>query len=276
MFDGHGSTWQASLDARFHRSGERSLCANRHRGPLRMQKALYPEGDAVCHAVLIHPPGGIAGGDALELNVKVEPGAHALITTPGAAKWYKANGRVASQRVRLAVDGVLEWLPQEAIVFDAAEVRSSIDIDLAANAAMIGWDIVALGRRAAGERFSRGCFAQSIRLSIGGELMWIERTRIAGSDTLLDAPVGLAGHPVFGCLWAVGPAIDVIDLDELRAGLGALGGAAPITRLAPGLLVARSLGKGTGPVRAALGAVWTALRPRVCGRDAQPPRLWAT
>ena len=169
-----------------------------------MQKALYPEGDAVCHAVVIHPPGGIAGGDALELNVTVEPGAHALITTPGAAKWYKANGRVASQHVRLAVDGVLEWLPQEAIVFDAAEVRSSIDIDLAADATMIGWDIVALGRRAAGERYSRGCFAQTIRLSIGGELTWIERTRIAGGDALLDAPVGLAGHHVFGCLWAAG------------------------------------------------------------------------
>jgi urease accessory protein len=276
MFDGQGSTWQASLDARFHRNGERSLCANRHRGPLRMQKALYPEGDAVCHAVVIHPPGGIAGGDALELNVTVEPGAHALITTPGAAKWYKANSRVASQHVRLAVDGLLEWLPQEAIVFDAAEVRSSIDINVAADAAMIGWDIVVLGRRAAGERFSRGCFAQSIRLSVGGELRWIERTRIAGGDALLDAPVGLAGHHVFGCLWAVGSAIDAIEMDELREGLGALGAVAPITRLAPGLLVARSLGAGTGAVRTALGAVWSALRPRVCGRDAQPPRLWAT
>jgi urease accessory protein len=241
-----------------------------------MQKALYPEGDAVCHAVVIHPPGGIAGGDALELNVAVEPGAHALITTPGAAKWYKANGRVASQNVVLAVDGLLEWLPQEAIIFDAAEVRSSIDIDLAADAAMIGWDIVVLGRRAAGEHFSRGCFAQTIRLSIGGELRWIERTRIAGGDALLEAPVGLAGHPVFGCLWAAGPAVDAIDLDELRAGLGAIGHIAPITRRAPGLIVARTLGNGTGPVRASLAAVWTALRPRVCGRDAQPPRLWAT
>jgi urease accessory protein len=276
MFDGQGSTWQASLAVRFHRSDGRILCSNRHRGPLRMQKALYPEGESVCHAVVIHPPGGIAGGDALELTVEVEPGAHALITTPGAAKWYKANGRVALQRVRLAVDGLLEWLPQEAIVFDAAEVRSSIDLDLAADAAMIGWDIVALGRRAAGERFSRGCFAQTIRLSVGGELLWIERTRVGGGDALLDAPVGLAGHHVFGCLWAVGPAIDTIDIDEARAELGAFGAVAPITRPAPGLLVARSLGAGTEAARAALGAVWTALRPRVCGRAAQPPRLWAT
>ncbi len=275
MFDGQGSTWQATLAARFHRSGGRTLCSNRHRGPLRMQKALYPEGDAVCHAVVIHPPGGIAGGDALELNVTVEPGAHALITTPGAAKWYKANGRVASQHVRLAVNGVLEWLPQEAIVFDAAEVRSSIDIDLAADATMIGWDIVVLGRRAAGERYTRGCFAQTIRLSIGRELTWIERTRIAGGDALLDAPVGLAGHHVFGCLWVAG-AMDAIDIDEVRTELGASAAVAPITRLAPGLLVARSLGAGTEAVRGALGAVWTALRPRVCGRAAQPPRLWAT
>lgn len=276
MFDGQGSTWQSSLAARFHRSDGRTLCSNRHRGPLRIQKPLYPEGDAVCHAVVIHPPGGIAGGDALELRVDVEPGAHALMTTPGAAKWYKANGRVASQQVRLAVDGMLEWLPQEAIVFDAAEVRSTIDIDLTADAAMMGWDIVALGRRAAGERFCRGCYAQTIRLRLGGELIWIERTRLVGGDALLDAPAGLAGHPVFGCLWAVGPAIEAIDIDGLRAELGAAGAVAPITRLAPRLLVARSLGAGTESVRAALGAVWTALRPRVCGRTAQPPRLWAT
>ena len=241
-----------------------------------MQKALYPEGDAVCHAVVIHPPGGIAGGDALELKVTVEPGAHALITTPGAAKWYKANGRVASQHVRLAVDGVLEWLPQEAIVFDAAEVRSSIDIDLTAHAAMIGWDIVVLGRRAAGERYSRGCFAQTIRLSIDGELTWIERTRIAGGDALLEAAVGLAGRSVFGCLWAAGPAVDAIDVDEVRVGLGELSAVAPVTRLAPGLLVARSLGASTGAVRTSLEAVWSELRPRVCGRAARPPRLWAT
>ena len=109
------------------------------------------------------------------------------VTTPGATKWYKANGRAASQRVQLSVSGALEWLPQEAIVFDQADVRSAIDIDLDADAAMIGWDIVALGRRAAGERFERGRYAQSIRLRIDDALVWHERSRILGGDPLLDS-----------------------------------------------------------------------------------------
>jgi len=276
MFDGQESGWHATLALRFHRSEARTLCTSRHRGPLRMQKSLYLEGDAVCHAVVIHPPGGIAGGDALEVAVSVEAGAHALVTTPGAAKWYKANGRTASQQVRLNVSGVLEWLPQESIVFDAADVRSTIDIDLDDDAVMIGWDIVALGRRAAGERFEHGRYAQSIRLRFGGTLAWHERSRIAGGDPLLDSPVGLDGHHVFGCLWAAGAALEALDLDEIRAELGATVDSAPLTRLAPQLLVARTLATSTGAARAALVSVWGALRPRLCGLPAQLPRLWAT
>ena len=241
-----------------------------------MQKPLYPEGEAVCHAVMIHPPGGIAGGDMLSVAVDVEPGAHALVTTPGAAKWYKANGRRSSQQVRLSVGGLLEWLPQEAIVFDAADVSSSIDIHLGADAAMIGWDIVALGRRAAGERFLMGEYAQSIRLHLEGRLAWHERTRIVGSDPLLESPIGLAGHHVFGCLWAAGAALERLDIDEVRVAIGAAGDAAPITRLTPALWVARTLADGTEAARAELVAVWGALRPRLCGLTAQPPRLWAT
>lgn len=241
-----------------------------------MQKPLYPEGDAVCHAVVIHPPGGIAGGDELELAIAVDRGAHGLVTTPGASKWYKANGRAAAQRVALAVNGTLEWLPQEAIVFNSADVHSSIEVDLGNDAAMIGWDIVALGRHAAGERFDRGCYRQSLRLHIDGALQWHERVRIAGDDALLDSPVGLAGNRVFGCLWAAGASVENIDLDDLRAGLGDSASVPPLTRLHPRLIVARTLAAGTGAARAGLEAVWSALRPRVCARAAQAPRLWAT
>ena len=276
MFDGRDSSWHATLALRFHRRDARTLSTNRHQGPLRMQKPLYPEGDAICHAVILHPPGGIAGGDALEVTALVESGAHALVTTPGAAKWYKANGRAASQRVQLRVGGALEWLPQEAIVFDQADVGSAIDIDLEAGAAMIGWDIVALGRRAAGERFERGRYAQSIRLRIDDALVWHERSRILGGDPLLDSAIGLDGQHVFGCLWAAGAVLEALDLNELRAELGTVDANAPVTRLAPRLLVARTLASTTAAARTALTAVWSALRPRLFGVRAQSPRLWAT
>lgn len=266
-------TWHASLTLAYRCAQQRTVCTRRHSGPLQVQKPLYPEGDDLCHSIVLHPPGGIAGGDRLNVDVAVEPQARALITTPGATRWYKANGRTAAQRIDLRVAGALEWLPQEAIVFDHADVRSEIAIDVAADAATIGWDIVALGRTASGEAFSDGCFAQSIRVHDDGTLQWVERTRVAGGDALLDSPIGLAGHPVFGCLWAIGPRWTDAQLDALRASLPI---AAPITRLASRLLVARALGASTQIVRRALEAVWYALRPLAIGRAAITPRIWAT
>ncbi len=257
----------------YRRDDGRTVLRRRHSGPLQVQKALYPEGGELAHTLIVHPPGGIAGGDALSIDVNVSPGAQALITTPGATRWYKANGRVASQDIRIKVDGAFEWLPQEAIVFDRAQVRSAIDIDLNEEAAMLGWDIVALGRTAAGESFTDGGFAQTIRLRQGGRLQWIERTRLAGRDALLASPIGLAGQPVFGCLWAAGPQWQAEQIDALRERLDSP--AAPLTLLAPRLLLARALGTAQS-VRRALENVWRELRPLVLGRAAQPPRIWAT
>lgn len=271
-------TWHAHLSLNYrHEAGTgRTVLARRHSGPLQVQKALYPEGAALCHTLLVHPPGGIAGGDALAIDAQVGPGAQALITTPGATKWYKANGRTALQQVTLQIAGGLEWLPQEAIVFDAADVRSAIDIDLADDdAATLGWDIVALGRAAAGESFEHGRFTQTIRLRDGGRLQWVERSRIDGGDALLASPIGLAGRHVFGCLWAAGPRWTDAALEALRAQLPAQ--SAAITRVAPRLLLARVLAHATPVARQALTAVWQVLRPQVfAGRAAQLPRIWAT
>jgi urease accessory protein len=269
------TTWHARLKLDYRHDAGRTVLARDHRGPLQVQKALYPEGPKLAHTLIVHPPGGIAGGDALAIEATVRPKAQALITTPGAAKWYKANGRQALQTIALDVAGGLEWLPQEAIVFDQANVRSSIDIALEDDAAMLGWDIVALARRAAGESFTEGCYAQTIRLRDQGRLQWVERTRIAGGDALFDSPIGLAGCAVFGCLWAAGPRWRDADLETLRERLPAE--AAPITRMGPRLLITRALAQTVPAVRSALTAVWRELRPLVFeGRVAQPPRIWAT
>jgi urease accessory protein len=156
-------------------------------------------------------------------------------------------------------------------------VCSSIDIAIGRQARTIGWDIVALGRAAAGETFDDGAFAQTIRLTDageGGRLQWVERTRIAGSDALLASPVGLAGRHVFGCLWAAGHAWRDSEIETLRQQLPAA--AAPITRVAPRLLLARVLATSTPAARRALHDVWAALRPLLLGRPPQPPRIWAT
>src|SRR5438132_12824784 len=135
------ASWKARLSLSFARDGNRSVLAERsHVGPLVVQKPLYPEGDAVCHAIVVHPPGGIAGGDELALDVRCERGSHAVLTTPGAGKWYRSAGPWAKQSLAFDVAGTLEWLPRETIVFDGALAAFECAVNLSDGARYIGWE----------------------------------------------------------------------------------------------------------------------------------------
>ena len=269
------SAWKARLALGFTSLDHKTvLSAKSHDGPLVVQKPLYPEGEAVCHAIVVHPPGGIAGGDELILEVKTERHASVLLTTPGAAKWYRSAGPRALQRIALEVRGALEWLPQETIVFDGALAESSFEAELSADAGLIGWDIVCLGRRGSGERFTRGSYRFSARLAREGRPLWIERGRIDGGGALLSSPAGLAGHSVFGTLFAAFPNIERKILDEMRTTLPEEG-AGSVTLL-PGVLLARYLGDSSEAARKYFAALWRILRPALSGRPAIEPRIWRT
>jgi urease accessory protein len=243
---------------------------------LRVLKALHPEGDAVCQTLILHPPGGVAACDALDIDINVTEGAHAQITTPGAGRWYRSDGGTAHQHVkaRIARGGALEWMPTGTIVFEGADARSSLRIDLDDGARAIAWELVCLGRRGANERFTRGRWRQCFEMVRCDALLWSERVDLRGGSRLLDSPAALNGAPVFGTFVAHAPAIDDALVEHART-VVPIAGEASLTRL-PDVLVARWRGPASDAGHRYFAALWSALRRRLIGRDAVPPRIWST
>ena len=252
------------------------LASREHEGPLVVQKALHPEGDRVCHTIVVHPPGGIAGGDALTVAIRAEEGAHALLTTPGAAKWYRSSGAWAESRVDIdaRADSTVEWLPQESIVFDGALARWHWTARLAPGARVLAWDIACLGRTGSGERFTRGSVGLDVRIVRDARSLWVERGVLEPGSRALESPAGLAGHSVFGTLVLAGAAVDDQALAQCRA-LSPAQGEGAVTRM-PDLFVARYRGDASEAARRYFTGLWTILRPGSLGREAVEPRIWRT
>jgi urease accessory protein len=274
--------WNASLALAYaRRDGRTTLVEQAHDGPLVVQKPLYPDGDGRCETIVLHPPGGIAGGDRLSIAVEAGTGCELLLTTPGATRWYKANGRRAAQAVtlRARAGAVIEWLPLETIVFDRADARSSLSVELVGDACAAGWEVVVYGRAAMGERFATGCFRQAIDVRRDGRLLWAERGEVTGADRLLDSPVGFAGCSVSGMLWVAGTReFDARETEgEDAMGIAAANGVQlGITRLPGGVVLARALGNSSEAVKQSLARIWGRWRPHYARRALSAPRLWAT
>ena len=267
-------SWHAELELGYARFGDSTRpVLRRHLGPLRVQKHLYAEGPEVCQHIIVHPPGGIAGGDRLDIRASVGRDAWAQITSPGAAKWYRAAGPAYQQlELKVSAGATLEWVPQETIIFSAAQAELSTSIDLEGDARLFYWDVVALGRPASGERFDRGHFQAQLDIRRDGQLLWHERQRIVGDDGLLDSPVGLDGRPVFATLLVTGE-IDNDLLEKCRSLPNDVRG--DLTQL-PGLLVARCLASEALLARSWMIDLWRLLRPALLGREALSPRIWST
>lgn len=273
--------WQARLQLNYRSEGGRSVARFEHEGPLRILQSLYPEGDAVCHNVLVHPPGGLVGGDTLELSITAAEGSHGLVTTPGAARFYRSEGEPAVQhtRIRLEAHARLEWVPLEAIYYPGCLAENRVELDLAPGAELIGWDIAALGLPQALQPFHRGRVLQHLQL----QGAWLERGLIDAADTrLMDGPLGLAGHRCTAMLFlasgseltrqrreqALDIAREVIQAHPLAATAGA-------TAPGPRVVAVRVLAPLVEPALDLLKAVRRAWRPALWSLPPTQPRGWA-
>lgn len=246
------ASWKASLSLQFRKEERKTVLAqNRSDGPLVVQKPLYPDGPQRCHAIVVHPPGGIAGGDELSLQVESGSAADALLTTPGAGKWYRSAGAWARQTLDFRVAGSLGWLPRETIVFDGALADLRCRIALGEEASYVGWEVVSVSR------FARGRLKLDSRIMRGEKMLFIEKGELEGGGRLMRSCAGLGGRSVFGTFVATADAKAQVPGVE--------------TTLLPGLLVGRYLGDSSEEALHAFTRLWKSVRP-----DAVEPRIWST
>ncbi len=264
--------WRARLELVFEPRPAKTVLARRiQRGPLAVQRPFYPEGP-VCHVYILHPPGGVVGGDQLQIVTQVMPGAHAVLTSPGAMKFYRSQGQTALQQQQLQVgdNAILEWLPQETIYFPGAKATMRTRIDLADTARFIGWEIHCLGLPANQEIFSAGELQIELEIFRAGKPLILEKMSIQAET--LSRPTGLRGQAVMATLVAT-PA-DTQLLENVRT---VLADNEPFSAtLFESCLVVRYLGDSTAECRNLFTEVWKSLRPGMIDRPACPPRIWST
>lgn len=276
--------WAASLTLGFCARAHGDLIVTRmhqaqHYGPLRVQRPFYPEGrDGCCHVYILHPPGGLVSGDALNIAISVEPNAHSLITTPSANKLYKAdsNGVAWIQHTNLDVaDGAtLEWLPQESLAFDGSRGTQVFNIELQGKAKCLGWEILGLGRPASELPFASGQIEQRFQVSRDGRPLWIERQVIDPSHPRFTGKWGQGNASVQATLWGIGLSDPEEAITALREQITAANYWAVTYRR--GVLLLRYLGTERNQAWDLLQQARAILRPRLTGHTASIPRIWLT
>lgn len=275
-------SWHANLQLDYRLESGRSVARHQHSGPLRVLQSLYPEGDSVCHNVLVHPPGGLVGGDTLELRITAQGAAHGLITTPGATRFYRSNGETATQRAHISLSDQarLEWLPLEAICYNQCQAENHLRLELAPQAEFLGWDVTALGLPLAGQPFETGSLLQHIEVPA----VWLERGRIVAQDQqLLNGPAGLGGKRCLASLFFVagsrierGRRQQALDLAREVIAAHPLHALAGVTSPDNQVIVLRLLAPVVEPAMDLLRRVWAVWRAHFWQMSAQSPRIWST
>ncbi|MFN5513406.1 MAG: urease accessory protein UreD [Cyanobacteriota bacterium] len=272
------SPWRGRLELDYQRRGGQTLLASAYaQAPFKIQKAFYPEGSRICHTAVLHTAGGMVGGDYLSQKIDLAAHCQALITTPSAAKVYGHQKRISQQEVEinLSSGSCLEFLPQETILYNQAQYRQSVRVNLADGAAFLGWEIYRLGRTARGETFRQGQWRSAVEVWSAGVPLWIDRQTLPGDEFSLAQINALGGQTLIGALYFFGAFDSQPFLDPIRQCWRELNpqGEGGVTELQGGLLC-RYRGADLTEVKRWFWAVWALLRRRCWGLSPVFPRVW--
>lgn len=267
--------WEALLKLQLRRGQDRThLVPIKRYGPLTVQRPFYPEQDC-CHVYLLHPPGGVVGGDRLDLQVACKEDTRTLFTTPGAGKFYLSAADTArvTQQFKVTNGAQLEYLPQENIYFPGARVRSKTSIDVQKDGRVMLWEKHCFGRPANNEFFAAGQLHSQIELRCEERLLFTETQRVDADE--LRRASGLRNNPVIGSFLVYGMTLAEAMLRDLQK-ISPADGISGISQPQPHLLIARYLGNSTRDVDAHFVGLWELLRPLLLQREASHPRIWKT
>ncbi|MCF4967306.1 urease accessory protein UreD [Nostoc sp. CMAA1605] len=264
-----------------NRLGKTDLIYNHHQAPLKVQRPFYPEGEKVCHSVILHTAGGVVGGDRLSTDIHLQPQTQAVITTAAASKIYRSNGLQARQTINIQIDAgaCLEWLPQETILFNGAIYRQDLRIELATGANFVGWEITRFGRSTRGEKFVQGEWRSHTEIWQNGVPLWIDRQYLPGSEAVFHSPHGLSGQPIAANFIYVGTPVTQATIEKARSlftphsPLSTQHSQIGVTNLENGFLC-RYRGASTSEVRNWFTSVWQMLRFDIFNRSYCIPRVW--
>lgn len=290
-----GRSWIANLDLIFSQTANGSRLSSVERnGPLSVQKAFYPEGPDCAHVYLLHPPAGIVSGDELHLSAKLETNSHALLTTPGANRFYRARDdknlgvslQLQQTQYQLSEQAILEHLPQETLIFQGADAVNKLDVQLTHSSIYLGWDVICLGLPAMDQAFDKGRFEQVSQVTVDGKLVFHDRLKVNQTNQLLNKAAGLAGKHVVGTFIAAAPEqlsgeknrVESEGLLTLiRSEIEALDAhrKVSISQL-DGLFVIRYLGERSEECKKLFAAIWSLLRQALCQLQSHVPRIWLT
>ncbi|MBD2187009.1 urease accessory protein UreD [Pseudanabaena mucicola] len=272
------ASWAGELELEFSKRSQQTILNRSYTvAPWKIQRSLYPEGEEVCHCILLHTAGGLVGGDRLSAKIHLQPQTQALITTAAASKIYRSTGAESLQNIHIQIDegANLEWFPQETIVFSKAQYRQQTRIELAPTATCTMWEIIRFGRTARGEKFLEGNWRSHTEVWRDQSPLWIDRQHLHGNIDILGSPNALNGFAIAANFIFVGTTVEPELITQIRSTWehGNYQGMSGVTRSQSGL-VCRYCGDSSGDARKWFQEIWQLLRVSYRDRKICVPRVW--